>query len=87
MSAGCIRAGVLSIISSDAKAPTRVVIGEPLVVSLHDPDLSDISEPTIRLLSRRTEDADDESITLKSSKPETAVLETYQVFPLAIIVA
>lgn len=71
--------GVLSILSPDVRAPTNVIVGEPFLISLHDPDLQDTAAPSIRLESTRIESADDETITLTTSKPPGTVLETYQV--------
>ena len=75
----CHRTGVVSILSTDIKVPTRLVVGEPILISLHDPYIVDTAEPSIRLLSRRTEYADEEIITLTSSKPDALVLETQEV--------
>ena len=73
---GCI--GVISIKSTNFRTPDEIIIGQPLLISLYDPDLIDSSTPFIKLQCERIGLSDLEALSLKSSKSATVILETYQ---------
>ena len=69
--------GAVSIKSTDVRFPDNVIIGQPLLISLFDADLDESQNPSIILKSINLE-ADEETVTLISSKPAATILESYQ---------